>query len=48
MYDSVTNPSNEFSPSTENILSLQQEDELSELQCDQTLKINYNDVSRQV
>ncbi len=33
-YDWVRNPFTEFSPSTENLLSLQEEEELSELQCD--------------
>ncbi|KAG0725473.1 hypothetical protein GWK47_038584 [Chionoecetes opilio] len=36
-YDWVRNPFTEFSPSTENLLSLQEEEELSELQCDRTL-----------
>ncbi len=35
----------EFSPSTGNLLSLQEEEELSELQCDRTLKIKLNEVS---
>ena len=43
MYDWVRNPFTEFSPSTENLLSLQEE-ELSELQCDRTLKTKFNEV----
>ena len=44
MYDWVRNPFTEFSPSTENLLSLQEEEELSELQCDRTLKMKFNEV----
>ena len=44
-YDWVRNPFTEFSPSTENLLSLQEEEELSELQCDRTLKMKFNEVS---
>ncbi len=44
-YDCVRNPFTEFSLSTENLLSLQKEEELSELQCDRTLKIKFNEVS---
>ncbi len=32
-------------PFTENLLSLQEEEELSELQCDRTLKMKFNEVS---
>ncbi len=42
MYDWVRNPITEFSPSTEN---LQEEEELSELQCARTLKMKFNKVS---
>ncbi len=41
----VKNPFTEFSPSTENILSLQEEGELSEPQCERTLKLKFNEVS---
>ena len=44
-YDWVRNPFTEFSPSTENLLSLHEEEELSELQCDRTLKMKFNEVS---
>ena len=44
MYDWVRNPFTEFSPSTENLLSLQEEEALSELQCDRTLKMKFNEV----
>ena len=44
MYDWVRNPFTEFSPSTENLLSLQEEEELSELQCDRTLKMKFTEV----
>ena len=44
MYDWVRNSFTEFSPSTENLLSLQEEEELSELQCDRTLKMKFNEV----
>ncbi len=43
-YDWVKNPFTEFSTSTENLLSLQEE-ELNELQCDRTLKIKFNEES---
>ncbi len=45
MYDWVRNPFTEFSPSAENLLSLQEEEELSELQCDRTLKMKFNEAS---
>ncbi len=38
-YGWVRNPFAEFSPSTENLLSLQKGEELSELQCDRTVKM---------
>ncbi len=44
-YDWVRNPFTEFSPSTENLFSLKEEEELSELQCHRTLKIKCNEVS---
>ncbi len=43
-YDWVNNPFTEFSLSTENLLSLQEEEQLSELQCDRTLKMKFNEV----
>ncbi len=45
MYGWVRNPFTEFSPSTKNLLSLQEEEELSELQCGRTLKMKFNEVS---
>jgi hypothetical protein len=44
MYDWVRNPSVEFSPNSQNLLSLQEQQQLTELQCDQTLKIKFNEV----
>ncbi len=38
----MRNPFTEFSPSTENLLGLQEEEELSELQCDRTLKMKFS------
>jgi hypothetical protein len=47
MYDWVRNPFVEFSTDSQNLLSLQEE-QLTELQCDQTLKIKFNEVSPDV
>jgi hypothetical protein len=47
MYDWVWNPFVQFSPNSQNLLSLQEE-ELTELQCDRTLKIKFNEVSPDV
>jgi hypothetical protein len=44
MYDWVRNPFVEFSPNSQNLLSLQEEEQLTELQCDRTLKIKFNEV----
>jgi hypothetical protein len=47
MYDWVRNPFVEFSPNSQNVLSLQEEEEeeqLTELQCGRTLKIKFNEV----
>jgi hypothetical protein len=45
--DWVRNPLVEFSPNSQNLLSLQEE-QFTELECDQTLKIKFNDVSPDV
>jgi hypothetical protein len=47
MYVWVRNPFVEFSPNSQNLLSLQEE-ELTELQCNRTLKIKFNEVSPNV
>jgi hypothetical protein len=47
MYDWVRNPFVEFSPNSQNLLCLQEE-ELTELQCDRTLKTKFNEVSPDV
>jgi hypothetical protein len=47
MYDWVRNPFVEFSPNSQNLRGLQEE-ELTELQCDRTLKIKFNEVSPEV
>jgi hypothetical protein len=47
MCDWVRNPFVEFLPNSQNLLSLQEE-KPSELQCDQTLKIKFNEVSPDV
>jgi hypothetical protein len=47
MYDWVGNPFVEFSPNSQNLLSLQEE-QLIELQCDRTSKIKFNEVSPDV
>jgi hypothetical protein len=44
MYEWVRNPFVEFSPNSQNSLSLQEEEEeLIELQCDRTIKIKFNE-----
>jgi hypothetical protein len=49
MYDWVKNTFVEFSPHSQNLLSLQEEEEqLTELQYDRTMKIKYNEVSPDV
>jgi hypothetical protein len=48
MYELVRNPFIEFSPNSQNLLSLQEEEQLTELQCDRTLKIKFNEVSPDV
>jgi hypothetical protein len=48
MYDWVRNRLVEFSPNSQNSLSLQEEEQLTELQCDRTLKIKFNEVSPDV
>jgi hypothetical protein len=48
MYRWVRNPFVEFSPNSQNLLSLQDEEQLTELQCDRTLKIKFNEVSPDV
>lgn len=47
MYDCIRNLFIEFSPNSQSLLSLQEE-HLSELQCDPTLKIKFNEVSLDV
>ncbi len=42
MYNWMRNPFTEFSVNTESLLSLQEEEELSELQCDRTLEMKFN------
>jgi hypothetical protein len=48
IYDWVRNPFVEFSPNSQNLLSLQEDEQLTELQCDRTLKIKFNEVSPDV
>jgi hypothetical protein len=48
MYDWVRNPFVEFSPNSQNLLSMREEEQLTELQCDRTLKIKFNEVSPDV
>jgi hypothetical protein len=48
MHDWVRNPFVEFSPNSQNLLSLQEEEQLTELQCDRILKIKFNEVSLHV
>jgi hypothetical protein len=48
MYDWVRNPFVGFSPNSQNLLSLQEEEQLTELQCDRTLEIKFNEVSPDV
>jgi hypothetical protein len=48
MYDWVRNPFVEFSPNSQNLLCLQKEKQLAELQCNQTLKIKFNEMSPDV
>jgi hypothetical protein len=48
MYDWVRNPFVEFSPNSQNLLSLQEEEQLTELQCDRTLMIKFSEVSPDV
>lgn len=48
MYDWVRNPFIELSSNSQNLLSLQEEEEISELQCDRTLKMKFNEVSLDV
>ncbi len=44
-YEWVRNLFTDFLPSTENLLSLQEEEKLSELRCDRILKMKFNEVS---
>jgi hypothetical protein len=44
MYDWVRNPFVDFSTNSQNLLSLQEEQQLTELQCYRTLKIKFNEV----
>jgi hypothetical protein len=48
MCDWVRNRFVEFSPNFQNLLSLQEEEHLTELQCDGTLKIKFSEVSLDV
>jgi hypothetical protein len=48
MYDWIRNTFVYFSPNSQNLLCLQEEQQLTELQCDRTLNIKFNEASPDV